>query len=183
MSAGTPAGMQECRRVLQPDPANGEECYTRLSNAARLGFRPFTSAAFEPLKSPLGGNGINLAQMFALPASEILGGASFLGVYVPSFYATPFDHTTFWILANILFWVFWINAAVGLTNVLPMLPLDGGHIFRDAVGGVVQRLRPRLDQDKRERIVTRTATLMSLLIFGAFLIQIFGPHLRNALAA
>lgn len=183
INAETPVAMEFCRQVLARNVTGASDCYDGLRNAARLGFTPFVDRAFEPLKDPLGRNGLNLAAMFALPASEILGGASFLGVYVPSFYATPFDHTTFWVLANILFWVFWINAAVGLTNVLPMLPLDGGHIFRDAVGGVFQRLRPGLDPEKREAMVTRTATLMSLLIFGAFLIQIFGPHLRDALAA
>ncbi|OGS42441.1 MAG: hypothetical protein A3K67_02010, partial [Euryarchaeota archaeon RBG_16_62_10] len=39
----------------------------------------------------------------------------------------------FWVLANSLYWVFWLNLMVGLTNVLPAVPLDGGYIFRDGM--------------------------------------------------
>jgi membrane-associated protease RseP (regulator of RpoE activity) len=68
---------------------------------------------------------------------------------------------------------------VGLTNILPMLPLDGGHIFRDAVGGLVQKVRPAMEAAKRERLVSWTAGAMSLLILGAFILQILGPRLVN----
>lgn len=37
----------------------------------------------------------------------------------------------FWLLANIFYWVFWLNLMLGLTNALPAVPLDGGYIFRD----------------------------------------------------
>jgi membrane-associated protease RseP (regulator of RpoE activity) len=64
---------------------------------------------------------------------------------------------------------------VGLTNILPMLPLDGGHLFRDGLGGVLARFR--MDNEKRTKIVNSTATLLSFAILAAVILQIVGPRL------
>ncbi|MDI6708425.1 MAG: site-2 protease family protein [Candidatus Thermoplasmatota archaeon] len=37
----------------------------------------------------------------------------------------------FWLLANLFYWVFWLNLALGMTNALFAVPLDGGYMFRD----------------------------------------------------
>src|SRR5436309_5274579 len=37
----------------------------------------------------------------------------------------------FWVLANVVYWIFWLNLMLGMTNALPAVPLDGGYIFRD----------------------------------------------------
>ena len=66
---------------------------------------------------------------------------------------------------------------VGLTNILPMLPLDGGHIFRDAVGAVVDKVRPGMDKQRQEKFVGRAAAWVSLFILAAVLLQFFGPRL------
>jgi membrane-associated protease RseP (regulator of RpoE activity) len=47
----------------------------------------------------------------------------------------------FWGLVQLLFWTGWINLNVGIFNALPMVPFDGGYIFREAVDGVLARRR------------------------------------------
>jgi membrane-associated protease RseP (regulator of RpoE activity) len=38
----------------------------------------------------------------------------------------------FWVIANSMYWIFWLNLMVGITNALPAIPLDGGFMFKDA---------------------------------------------------
>ncbi len=47
----------------------------------------------------------------------------------------------FWGLVQLLFWSGWINLNVGIFNALPMIPFDGGYIFREAVDSVLARRR------------------------------------------
>jgi len=39
----------------------------------------------------------------------------------------------FWIIVNSLYWIFWLNLLLAMFNVLPIVPLDGGYIFKDVV--------------------------------------------------
>lgn len=179
--AEEPGAMAFCRQTLDPDPQTGGECAERLQEDAFLGIAPFLSdLEQERLADPVG-RLTNFLFVISMPIGEVRG-APYLSFYLPTFFETPFAEELYWPMVNILFWVFWINLMVGLTNILPMLPLDGGHIFRDAVGGFVGRLRPKMDVERRDRLVGRAAAAVSLLIFGAFLLQIFGPHLVNVFA-
>lgn len=56
-----------------------------------------------------------------------------------SLYTVPFEG--FWALIHILFWVGWMNINVGIFNAAPMIPLDGGYIFRDGIGILLARTR------------------------------------------
>ncbi|MCI4361467.1 MAG: site-2 protease family protein, partial [Thermoplasmata archaeon] len=63
-----------------------------------------------------------------------------------SFYhvAGPFafmDPGSFWILANLLYWLAWMNLLLGMSNALPLFPLDGGLLFRDFSASIAARLR------------------------------------------
>ena len=44
-------------------------------------------------------------------------------------------------LVNLLFWVMWVNILLGFTNLMPMVPFDGGHMFKDMVHAGLSRLR------------------------------------------
>ncbi len=45
----------------------------------------------------------------------------------------------FWPLADAFYWLFWLNLMVGTFNALPLLPLDGGHMYRDGVLALLRR--------------------------------------------
>ena len=177
VSAGTEMGF--CARTLSPPPASGPECAERLQAKAFLGVEPRVAEQYTFTAHPLEEHGIGLLRLAALPIAEVIGHEPTLSVFMPAFYDTPFHSGTFWILVNLLFWIFWINVMVGITNILPMLPLDGGHIFREAVGGAVAKLNPRMAAERRERFVSVAATAMSFLILGAFMVQILAPHIVN----
>jgi len=49
----------------------------------------------------------------------------------------------FWTLADMFYWLFWLNFMVGTFNALPMLPLDGGHMYRDGVLALLRRRAAR----------------------------------------
>ncbi len=83
----------------------------------------------------------------------------------------------FWILTNILYWLFWLNLMVGLTNALPAIPLDGGHIFKDGLDGIVGRVKKSLDQKERERIVKTISYSIAFLVLFLFLWQLIGPRI------
>jgi len=49
----------------------------------------------------------------------------------------PFPY--FWFVIQILFWCGWFNLVVGTFNALPLLPLDGGLILKEAVDRILDR--------------------------------------------
>ena len=54
-----------------------------------------------------------------------------------SHYQVPFYG--FWDLIHLLFWCAWINLNVGIFNAIPMVPLDGGYIFKEGVDRLLDR--------------------------------------------
>lgn len=81
----------------------------------------------------------------------------------------------FWVIVNALYWIFWLNFAVGLFNVLPMIPLDGGFLFNDAVSSIIKHSKKDLSEEKRAKITKNVSTMVSLtillLVFFPFIIK------------
>jgi membrane-associated protease RseP (regulator of RpoE activity) len=44
-------------------------------------------------------------------------------------------------LVNFFFWLMWVNILLGFTNLIPMVPFDGGHLFKDWITGSLQRIK------------------------------------------
>ena len=79
----------------------------------------------------------------------------------------------FWIIVNILYWVGWLNLMVGIFNILPMVPLDGGFLFSDAVRTIIKRIKKDISDEKSEKIVSRVTLVFSLFILFVILTPIF----------
>jgi membrane-associated protease RseP (regulator of RpoE activity) len=80
----------------------------------------------------------------------------------------------FWFLANLFYYLFWINILVGIFNALPAVPLDGGYPFRDAWDTILKRIPRYKDTERREIVVNKitfwTAMLILFLLMWTILI-------------
>lgn len=77
------------------------------------------------------------------------------------------------LLANVLYWMAWINLIIGQFNCVPAYPLDGGHLLRTSTEAIVSRL-PVPDARSVTSAVTTTITLVMI---GGLFVVIFGPRL------
>jgi len=84
----------------------------------------------------------------------------------------------FYLLANGMYWLFWLNLMLGATNALPAVPLDGGFVFKDGVEALLARFRRGLPAERRDRVVRTVSYAFALLILALILWQIVGPRLR-----
>jgi len=83
----------------------------------------------------------------------------------------------FWVGANILYWLAWMNLLLGLSNALPLVPLDGGLLFRDFAASVAARFRKGWDSVRLDEFGTRAVTVSSLLVLVLLLWQFIVPRL------
>ncbi len=84
----------------------------------------------------------------------------------------------FYLIANALYWLFWLNLMLGATNALPAVPLDGGFVFRDGIEALLARFRRGLPVERRDRIVKTVSYAFALMILALIVWQIIGPRLR-----
>lgn len=83
----------------------------------------------------------------------------------------------FWVMANAFYYLFWINILVGTFNALPMKPLDGGYVFKDALGFIVTKINKGLSQAKREKYVNITSNFIAFFFFLLILWTLIIPWL------
>jgi membrane-associated protease RseP (regulator of RpoE activity) len=101
-------------------------------------------------------------------------------LFVPSGALAWMPASAFWFLANCLYWLFWINLMVGMTNVLPAIPLDGGYLFKDALSGIVARVKKNSTEKERQVWEGRVVSIMyllTMLVFFLIIWQLIGPRL------
>ena len=63
--------------------------------------------------------------------------------------------SVFWIIVNILYWVAWLNLMVGIFNILPMMPLDGGFLFNDGVRSSLKGFKNLVSNKKLKKYFTK----------------------------
>jgi membrane-associated protease RseP (regulator of RpoE activity) len=95
-------------------------------------------------------------------------------MYQPIGWAAPFGGLVFG-LVNCLFWIGWLNLNVGLFNCLPMIPLDGGHIFREVTRVVISRFIK--DEKKVEYISRYVVNGFAVTLLASLIFMIVAPYL------
>ena len=83
----------------------------------------------------------------------------------------------FWIGANILYWLAWMNLLLGLSNALPLVPLDGGLLFRDFAASIAARVRAGWTSAHLDEFGARAAVVASVLVLLLLAWQFVVPRL------
>ncbi len=88
-------------------------------------------------------------------------------------YDEPFSG--FWELSAVIYWIFWLNILLGITNALPAVPFDGGFIFRGWVDKALEKMGKK-DAEARERqtdeITRNVSTIMLVLLIIVVVVAI-----------
>ena len=78
---------------------------------------------------------------------------------------------------DFLFWLAWINFLLGFANLIPMVPFDGGHIFRDAAHSTMRFIMRGGDPLSIENAANRLSSMSSLIVLFIVIIPIIIPRL------
>ena len=87
-------------------------------------------------------------------------------------------------LTNLFFWLMWVNILLGFTNLIPMVPFDGGHLFRDLLRGILKVFR-RVGKKLRlgdmnpmwiEHMSSKASSISSLVLLGMLLFILMIPY-------
>jgi membrane-associated protease RseP (regulator of RpoE activity) len=90
-------------------------------------------------------------QQGAVPYSDLMGPKYTSSIFGSSEYFTP--------IANLLFWLWFINFNVGIFNALPIGPLDGGQLY----GAMIEN-------KARSKVLAKNASMMLTLIMTAVVV-------------
>ena len=83
----------------------------------------------------------------------------------------------FWILANVFYWLAWMNLLLGLSNALPLVPLDGGLLIRDFAASVAARWHRAWDSARLDAFGARAAAYSSIIVLVLLVWQFVVPRL------
>lgn len=117
----------------------------------------------NPLRDPLGAVVGLLAAPFTLPLTAL--------PYLELFCTQPLGG---WLATYALIWVAWMSAAIGLTNALPIAPLDGGSSLKAAL----DVLLGELPEERRRRVVEAVVAVLTAATIGLILAPVVVPRLR-----
>jgi len=80
-------------------------------------------------------------------------------------------------LFDFLFWMIWINFLLGFANLIPMIPFDGGHIVKDGVHSVLDRLTSGIHPMRVEAMADRISSMGNFLVLFIVIVPIILPRL------
>lgn len=78
----------------------------------------------------------------------------------------------FWIFGALLYWMFWVNLLLGITNALPLMPFDGGHLFKGWITQILDKMKYK-DEKAREEVAKNITGAVSGLMGFLLLLIVF----------
>ncbi len=129
---------------------------------------------YNALEHPFSGFG-NFLYYILLPIAEFRSGISPLHAPYTDFVITPIAPAFFWPLTIAFYWIFWLSLMLGTTNALPVIPLDGGYIFREGLDWTLSKTK--LSEARRSKIAASACYSMTFFIIALIVIQFIGPRL------
>ena len=76
-----------------------------------------------------------------------------------------------WVVITMLYWLFWLDILLAVSNALPTYILDGGFIFAGGVSWLLEKLRIE-DEERRRRMTDSIAGSVSTVVLFLFLLVI-----------
>ena len=85
---------------------------------------------------------------------------------------------------NFFFWLMWVNILLGFTNLIPMVPFDGGHLFKDWIKGSLNRVK-RIGKKTKlwdihpmwiDHISNKASSLSSVVLLVMLLFVLLVPY-------
>ncbi len=147
-------GSKELIGTLSHPLSSGDSFRERFGNVIYVIFRLPLDTKLMPLHGPL------------TEILEVNGALSIL------------PEPLFWFLANCCFYIFWISILLGLFNALPMVPLDGGFVFRDTLVIIFGWFRKGASEETLVRMAKKVSTAASFFVLSLILIAVLAPWLR-----
>lgn len=90
-------------------------------------------------------------------------------------YETPLGDI-FWVIISLLYWIFWLDLLLAISNALPAYPFDGGFIFAGGINWLLEKCGIS-DEERRKRMsdsvansVSSVTLFMFILVFISFLL-------------
>ncbi len=77
----------------------------------------------------------------------------------------------FWMLVSALYWIFWLNIMLGVSNAIPAIPFDGGYIFLGWLDAVLEKAGMK-DPERRKAISEKTTSYVSILMIAMLILVI-----------
>lgn len=156
-----------------------------VDNPLGISARSFASGYLGGLKNmPFSLTG--WLRIFVLPVLQFSGDdpgfsifqGQFSSLFHPVGLAASFGPAVY-SLSECLFWIGWLNLNVGLFNCLPMIPLDGGHVFRE----IVRRFLDPVIRDpaRKEKITGTIVNGFAVTLFAAILFMMLAPYIVHGI--
>lgn len=98
------------------------------------------------------------------PPTVLKGYVPYSDQMSPNYYSTVFG-SSYPIIANMLYWLWFINFNLGIFNALPIGPLDGGQLY-----GALIESRSRFNKARLKNISTVVSWVMVLIVVVGFVI-------------
>ena len=89
------------------------------------------------------------------------------------------------LFAHLFFWLMWVNILLGFTNLIPIVPFDGGHMFRDMLHAFLSGIK-RVGRKLKlwdlhpmwvDHFSARASSYSSLVLLVMLLFTMFIPYL------
>ncbi len=147
------ASSNEFRQILS-SYSPGDSVRVSVTEGVRVVPKVSTTSFMSPV---LVADGTNVTEYTVVlkenPESE---GRPYLGVAVPQIDSVR--NSGFVPLYSLFFWIFVLNLGIGIVNILPIKPLDGGLFFEELVG--------RFTKNTKMVVRTVSVVVLSLLVFN-----------------
>ncbi len=79
----------------------------------------------------------------------------------------------YWFILNLLYWTAWINFNVAVLNCIPLVPLDGGRIFKEMATGILTPITKK----NKEKIANIATGAIAVLMLASIFLSILGPRI------